>query len=538
MNRVFVPHPVVAHPAISHPALIHLGACLLLLAAAGPCFGGALQADVERILHDKLLSRARAGVYVLRLGDSPADSVPLLQMNYKQPFTPASNLKVVTTSAALQTLGPDFKFRTVLFRHGRDLVLVGDGDPTFGDSELLRRFGWSSTTVFKTWAAGLAQRKLTSFDRLVVDDSVFDQNFVHPHWPADQQHERYVAQVSGLNFNANCVDFYLKPRAAGEFVDYAMDPQTDYFDIRNQCVGGGENAVWASRQLGSNEIFLRGTEPRANEVPISVTVHDPAMFTGTALAETLRANGISIAGPVARDRTIRAQLSAAMAGGANLIAGADPSASATTSPAGTAVASQSSGDWVELAVHETSLASVIARANKDSMNLYAECLCKRLGFYTRGEGSWQAGTAAVGDFLRQLGISRDQFRLDDGCGLSKQDAVSPDVMASVLMHDYYGANSRFYLATLAVAGEDGTLADRFRDDLRGRVIGKSGFVNGVSCLSGFLRGRDDNTYVFSIMFNGIPLHSNSSAKQLQEKIVHAIDADAAESRPAQDAAAR
>ena len=84
----------------------HLSFFVIVLACmAGRCFAGALADDVDKILHDKLLAKARVGVYVMRLGSSPADSASLLQINATQPFTPASNLKVVTTSAALQTLG-------------------------------------------------------------------------------------------------------------------------------------------------------------------------------------------------------------------------------------------------------------------------------------------------------------------------------------------------------------------------------------------------------------------------------------------------
>jgi D-alanyl-D-alanine carboxypeptidase/D-alanyl-D-alanine-endopeptidase (penicillin-binding protein 4) len=187
---------------------------------------------------------------------------------------------------------------------------------------------------------------------------------------------------------------------------------------------------------------------------------------------------------------------------------------------------QQAGDasWSLLAVHETPLTSVIDRANKDSMNLYAECLCKRLGFAKFGQGTWKNGTTAVSGFLASLGIPASQYTLDDGCGLSKNNAVSAHLMVSVLTHDYFSENSAAWMASLAVAGEDGTLAERFRGmDLRGRVIAKTGFVNGVSCLSGYLHAKDDNWYCFSIMFNGIPEGSNSGAKVLQERIVRAID---------------
>jgi D-alanyl-D-alanine carboxypeptidase/D-alanyl-D-alanine-endopeptidase (penicillin-binding protein 4) len=223
------------------------------------------------------------------------------------------------------------------------------------------------------------------------------------------------------------------------------------------------------------------------------------MFAGTVLAETLSAAGISVH-TVARTSTARAAY----------------------------FANPTSPDWRLLAVNRTGLLTVISRANKESMNLYAEACCKRLGFATSGIGSWPTGTAAVGNFLRDIGVPADQFHLDDGCGLSKENGISANLMVSVLSHDFYGKNSKAFLTTLAVAGIDGTMEDRFRGtNLRGRVFAKSGFVNGVSCLSGFLQGRDQSWFAFSILFNDIPPGGTADAKVLEERIVRAVDLDCA-----------
>jgi len=476
---------------------------LVVLAVARSCptaRAGEIGADVQAVLSDKLLAKAKVGIDVVRLGDTAAESSAVYQLHPHDPLTPASNLKVVTTSAALDKLGADFKFRTLLVRHGRDLVLIGDGDPALGDAEELRKLNMSATTVFTTWAAGLVKMGLNDFDNLYVDDSVFEQQFVHPRWPADQLEKNYEAGVGGLNLNANCVDIFVHAGKVGEVVQFTSDPPTAYLTVKNTCVTGGENAIWWTRQAGTNSINLRGQTRQTIDVPQRVPMQDPPMFAGTVLAETLRASGMAIRGSVARDRTLRA--------------------------AYLARASSNDKTWSLLAVNETSLLDVIARANKDSMNLYAECLCKRLGFAAAGEGSWSSGSAATGAFLRGLGVGANEFNLDDGCGLSKQDSVSASAMAAVLTHDYFSKDSKAYLATLSVAGADGTLQDRFRDsDLRGRVIGKSGFVNGVSCLSGFLTGRDGRTYAFSILINGIPDLSNGQVKILEEKIVRAVDTD-------------
>jgi len=270
--------------------------------------------------------------------------------------------------------------------------------------------------------------------------------------------------------------------------------------VKNTCVTGSENAIRWSRQAGTNSINLRGQTKQTIDVPQRVPMQDPPMFAGTVLAETLRASGMAMHGSVTRDRTLRSAYLARAVG--------------------------NDKTWSLLAVNETALLNVIARANKDSMNLYAECLCKRLGFAAAGEGSWSSGTAAAGAFLRGLGVGANEFNFDDGCGLSKQDSVSPSAMVAVLTHDFFCKDSKAYLATLSVAGADGTLQDRFKDsDLRGRVIGKSGFVNGVSCLSGFLTGRDGRTYAFSILINGIPELSNGQVKILDERIVRDVDTD-------------
>ena len=139
-----------------------------------------------------------------------------------------------------------------------------------------------------------------------------------------------------------------------------------------------------------------------------------------------------------------------------------------------------------LCVFETPLPTAINRCNKDSMNLYAEAFCKRLGA-TAGEGSWQSGTAVVGRFLKQLGVPENEFRLDDGSGLSRENAVTPDAIIRVLLHNYYSSAKDTFITSLPVGGVDGTLRKRFAGSLRGRVFGKTGFIANVSSLSGYYK---------------------------------------------------
>ncbi len=458
-----------------------------------------LQSDVQSVLHEKILRKTTVGISVVRLGTSEDSTTPLYRLEDELPLVPASNLKLITTSAALDRLGPDFRFRTLLLRHGNDLVVIGDGDPTFGDAEFLKKSGWKTTTIFENWAAQLKKRSVTSAADIVVDDSIFEENFIHPHWPGNQLDKRYVAEVAGLALNANCVDFTIFPTAPGQPVRYTLDPATQYLTVRNTCVTGYENAVGLNRDVGANSVLLHGQTPARGTASVSVTIHDPALYAGTVFAETLRSSGMTLTGTVKRDRTLRASLEKDRSG------------------------------WTVLGIHETPITVVLARANKDSMNLYAESLCKRLGFETaHATGSWENGTAAVSEFLKHVGVPETEHHLDDGSGLSKQNSIAARAIVRVLTYNYFSKNRQPFMDSLAVAGVDGTLDDRFRgSDLRRRVFGKSGFVEGVSSLSGYLRARDGGWYAFSILMNGIPHLSNSEVKLLQEKIIKAVDASTA-----------
>jgi len=462
-----------------------------------PAFGADLPALIRAALSDKVMAKADVGIAVVRLGTTPQ---MIYQQNADVLMTPASNLKLFTTSAALDRLGPEFKFKTRLLvkpvpgTGEVDAVIVGDGDPSFGDAELLKKFNWDVDTVYKTWAAKLKERGYTKVRNVVIDDSVFDQDFVHPDWPTDQLHKRYVAGVGGMNLNANCIDFYIAPGVVGERVSFTPVPDTKYAPVDNTCVYGNESAIWLSRAAAYDRIILKGVARRGGTtLPVSVTVMDPPMFAAQVFSETLAASGVTMSGRVVRDRSFRPFVDRNQLG---LIS--------TT----------------VVAIHETPLEQVLARANKDSMNLYAESLCKRLGFAASGEGTWATGTREMGAFLQKVGVPATSFRLVDGSGLSKTNKVTAGAIVKVLAHDFAGPNKKLYLGTLAIAGVDGTISDQFRGtDLKGRVFAKSGYVSGVSCLSGYLHASDDQWYAFSVLINNI----TGGGKEIRERVVKAVD---------------
>lgn len=478
-----------------------VGLIIALICISPAALGAGLTEQIHGLIQEKEFAKAEMGIEVLSFGDKSADTQILFRHNSDLPLKPASNLKLVTTSAALERLGPNFKFRTVLARRGDDLILIGDGDPTLGDAEAMKRVGWETTTVFKQWAELLKKQGITSAANVYVDDSIFDEVFFHPHWDPKELLKDYRAEVAGLCLNLNVLDFYITPTSPGQLVQFRTDPPTHYATITNQCASGGDSGAWISRGPQDNNMVIHGATNQANTDPISIPIHDPPLYVGTVLAETLKAGGINITGKVARDRTIRVQL---------LKSPATPS----TQP-----------QLQVLAVYETPIENVISRANKDSINLYAECLCKRIGAAATGEsGSTANGTAVMKDFVgKSVGIADNEFMFDDGCGLSRENGVSANAICRILEHDYFGPNRDAFVASLAIGGVDGkTLKKRFTDDLRGRVLAKTGYIRGVSCLSGLLKSKDNRMFAFSILINDI---YTDDARKLQDRIVKAIDQD-------------
>jgi D-alanyl-D-alanine carboxypeptidase/D-alanyl-D-alanine-endopeptidase (penicillin-binding protein 4) len=494
------------HAVIASRTRVTAALAVLLFAAAS--LAADLQGRIDLILRSKDAARTQSSVYVMDLRDGTV----LAKRHPDRPMIPASNMKLVTTATALAVLGPDFQFSTQLLRQGSDLVVVGDGDPAFGDPQLLKEVGLDQVIgngtlhadpekpgleiehLLARWVDVVKHAGITSVDTLYVDDRQFDQQRVHPRWPADQLHLWYCAQVAGLNFNDNCLDIYATPTTVGQPPTVTTRPLNAPVDFTNIARSGKRNALWATRQEGTNRITLRGEAKHRLLAPIFVTIDDPPIFFGQTLRDRLRSAGVQV-GRVAR---VDDQ--------------ADHEGAAT------------------LAVVRTPIARVLSRCNKQSQNLFAEALLKRVGRQVTGEpGSWPSGAAASRLFLsRALGPGARDFAIDDGSGLSRDNRVTTRLIARLLAYMNRQPKLRtVYRDSLAVGGEEGTLTRRFGGpDFRNtEILAKTGYIQGVWALSGYM-ARDDRQIVFSIILND-PNHAVRGGKAIIDRVVKAINAELA-----------
>jgi D-alanyl-D-alanine carboxypeptidase/D-alanyl-D-alanine-endopeptidase (penicillin-binding protein 4) len=433
-----------------------------------------LAARLHEVLHRHDETGAVVGVRVIDL----ASGRELFAENPDRPMMPASNMKLLTTSATLDRFGAGHKFETYLAKDGEDLWVIGTGDPSLGDPKIAKKRGELPTAVFQRWAEALKAKGVTEFKgKLYYYDAAFDAQTVHPSWSKGYLTDWYAAPVTGLNFNDNCIDVTVTPGAKnGDPVTYEVMPPVKNITMENKMVTGGkEEAEPVDRKNdGSMNWFLVGGVKEKKTLG-SKCVPDPGAFFADAMRTNFDANGIRIAGPTER---------------------AEKPLGGTLAPPAEKV----------LLVEMSTMPVVLNRLNKDSQNLFAEAFSKTLGRQydaDRGEekpGSWKSGGEAVHAFLKKNGIDDSKVVTTDGSGLSRDNRVTARVMSDLLVVMAKHRDASTFRDSLPVGGVDGTIGKRLKD-IPGRVQAKTGFIGGVRALSGYAKTDEGKTLVFSILYN-------------------------------------
>ncbi len=467
-------------------------------------WAGDLQSDVAALVRAaKVGEKADVGVSIREMSTGRI----VASVDGTDSLIPASNQKLLTTGAALLALGPGFVFETSLVRDGDRLVVVGCGDPNFGDPSLLARIpvqradgtsglGMRPEEFVDLWAAAVARSAGgRTISELVVDDRIFAREGSHPSWPADQLDEDYCAFPSGVSFHANT--FSVKPSVRGSTTVVETIPPSPWvaIDLKVTTKSGkkDKHSPWLRRSGSDASWILQGNLKSSESAPIDVCLQDPALYFGQFLASRLGAHGVDV-------------------GSTRLAQPGEVFSS--TAPAAPAV--------------RTSINDAVTRANTDSSNLHAESLLKRLAARPDGPpATWRAGCEALAARLtKELGPDAAGFAVADGSGLSRSNRVTTNGMTAWLVRlgrdPAIGAEMR---ESMAKAGKTGTLRSRMRD-LAAKGIDvscKTGYIHGVSALSGYVDGPDGTHYAFSVIGNDLTAPGAvAAAKQLQESIVRRV----------------
>ena len=485
------------------PALLALALCLALPAAAQTTTPAALAAEVRAVLDDRAFADAFWGAQIVNL----ATGETLLARNADKRFIPASNMKLVTTAAALDALGPDFRYTTRLYADGERrggtlhgaLVVRGAGDPTLGG----RYADGDPTRTFRAWADSLAARGIRRVTGPVIgDDDVFDDVALGRGWSWDDLVWAYAAETSGLQFNEGTVELDVIGTAPGRPARVVVEPAVgDFVRVTNASVTteGGRIREGYARDLGANDFTVTTSVPTGRTEEEAVAVVNPTLYFVTALAEALRARGIETGGAVDGDDWPQPLRYDAM----------------------TRVALH----------HSPPLAAIAAQTNTDSNNLYAEHLLRTVGVEEAGQagehpaGSTAAGVAAAELFLQRAGVAPGAVTQIDGSGLSGMNRLTPSAVVAVLRamdaHPDRPTRDAFY-ASLAVGGESGTIERRYAvGDARGNVRAKTGFITGARTLSGYVTSARGDRIAFALMCNSYSVPT-SEVNAAQDRIVEML----------------
>lgn len=388
-------------------------------------------------------------------------------------LNPASNTKILTSFVALSLLKPDFTFKTqLLIIPSKDssnlfaLTLKGMGDPFFTSMQL------------QNMVHELKEKGIKKIEHLYVDGSFFDGESFPGQMEGRQKDAIFNCNVGALSIDHNLLEVVVNPEEKiGKEAKVSINPPLPDFPIKSEVsttAKGGRIIVKNNPQSSDDlTIDVKGAIAlKAESQSYKISVHHPSQLASLHLLQALKNEGIEVSNPL--------EFKAAPFGSLPLIEN-----------------------------KSLPLLQILQEMNKQSDNFIAEQLTKYLGAKFMGSpGTTEKGTQVIIKKLKETGINTEGLVLENGSGLSKLNRMSVHTLSQIFYKAYKDVSMRGnFVSTLSILGLDGTLRKKFRNsDVAGRFFGKTGTLNGVSALTGYLypKSYEENhsAYIYSYIING------------------------------------
>ena len=457
-----------------------------------------LQNEIRETFESYTWGTARWSVLVYSLDSGET----IFSIDPESAIAPASNIKLLTTAAALQRLGPDYRFRTYLLSSAPvtngvlqgDLTLYGTGDPGLSD-----RFYGSKDEVFQLLVDDLQAAGITEVSGdLIADASFFPGPLRDEGWEQRDLNEHFTAPISALSYNENVVSFRIRPGPVGAPPNVETIPAHSALNVENTATTVANRArprLAILRENPLKPVRITGRmSSGSGDVWRQMTVAVPADFAGASFRAVLEDRGIKVTGSTRRVELPIESVVRRLSG------------PALGRPAARILARHTSRP----------LAEYLEIVNKESNNLFAELIFRAIGRADSGIGSPKASALAVHETLVTLGVDTEELFQVDGSGLSGENRVSAALFVDLIRRMNEGSLWPDYWASLPRAGTRYELGRMYQTAAANNLRAKTGTIDGVSALTGMVRTQDGERLAFSIMVNGPP--SIGRAKQLENEI--------------------
>lgn len=437
-----------------------------------------LKAQCNRVLSSKCLEGARVGVKIVSLEDGKI----IYEKNADDPLIPASNMKIITSAAALHLLKPEYTFKTSFYHDGKiekgilkgNLYIKGYGAP-----DLVGEIIWIMLKEFTQ--SGIREIE----GDLIGDDSYFDQLERPPSWPDNLGDDPYSAPISALSCNFSSVQVIVKSGSSNVKPSVYLSPFSDYIKVINKAKTKGSRTSITLKRVyadGENNMIVSGTISPSGEYSDYKSIEKPTFYTLSSIREILNTFNVAIKG--------------------NLKIGTVPSHAEEI-----------------LTFHSRPLSKIIYDMNKNSNNFMAEMILKALGAEVIGPpGSTKKGLEVLSLFMKSTIKDRTPMSFFDGSGLSKRNLLSAHSLINVLIFmDHQFGEGHDFITSLPIGGADGTLKKRFTNESITRSLrGKTGYLNSVATLSGYLENVDGKHFAFALLINHPKCQINEAQKVIDD----------------------
>jgi len=424
--------------------------------------------NVNTMMADPVLKNATWGFVVY----DPKTKKVISSYNENTPLVPASTTKLLTTETALNLLGENYRWMTQLEYSGTidengtlngNLYVVGSGDPSLGTN---KAGAWSYRDIISDFMSGLSREGIRKVNGdIIIQTALFKGNIT-----------RLPENVVWLENN----NYYLPVGTTRE-----IDPANEKLIVKKSGTASDKKYFYVSPY--ANQMVY--AEKYDGDGILTTKLPDAPAYLANTFRTTLVKSGIGVTGKVTPKMTDAAPESR------KLVA----------------------------AYKSPTLGDIIFYTNQHSDNSLAEALLKTVGFQKMGDQTSESGRIVVTNHLKDESFDMMGLNYIDGSGLSRSNNVTPisqvKFLTSLMDEKYY----KTYFTSLPVGGQSGTLKRMFIGAGNGQVFAKTGTLNKVKTLAGYLKTNSGKTLVFSLMVNNYSGSVDMVKKRMEKILEPALD---------------